>query len=97
MLSTEIYAGQYGSSVSFSVNPTALHEGLYVFKKALTSLSHVLVPIAGKRGVMNIEGFMDLPEWSKRLETIFVWTKRDATMDLPTISKAVTTNQKLSH
>ena len=85
MLSTEIYAGQYGSSVSFSVNPSALHQGFYVFKKALTSLSHVLVPMAGKKGVMNIEGFMDLPERSKGLEIIFVWTKRDATMDLPTV------------
>ena len=64
MLSTEIYAGQYGSSVSFSVNPTALHQCFYVFKKTLTSLSHVLVPMAGRKGVMNIKGFMDLPEWS---------------------------------
>lgn len=66
------------------MNPCALHQGFHVFKKALTLLSHVLVPMPGKKGVMHIEGFMDLPERSKGLNIIFVWTERDA-MDLPTV------------
>lgn len=34
--------------------------------------------MGGKKGAMNIESFMDLPERSKGLEIIFVWEERDA-------------------
>ena len=77
-LSTRISAGQYGSNVNFVVNPAALHQGLFLFKKALTSLSHEIVPMRGEKGIMNIESFMDLPERSKGLDIIFVWIERDA-------------------
>lgn len=87
-LSTRISAGQYGSNVNFVVNPAALHQGLFLFKKALTSLSHEIVPMRGRKGVMNIESFMDLPERSKGLDIIFIWVERDATT-LPEVLESV--------
>ena len=87
-LSTGISTGQYGSNVNFDLNPAALHQGFFLFKRALTSLAHEIVPMAGKKGVMNIESFMDLPERSKGLDIIFVWINRDAAT-LPGVLESV--------
>lgn len=78
LLSEEICAGEWGLHVSLHVNPVALHQGLYLFKKALTLLSHVVVPMGGKKGVMNIDSFMDLPERSKGLNIVLVWDARES-------------------
>jgi hypothetical protein len=75
-LSAAICLGEFGAHVSFNVNPLALHQGFYLFKKALTLLSHLVVPMGGKKGVMNIASFMDLPERSKGLNIVFVWEER---------------------
>ena len=75
-LSSAIGEGLYGRNCNFNVNPEALHQGLYVFKKVLKGLKHELVPMGGTKNVMQIAPFMDLPERSKGINIIFVWKQR---------------------
>lgn len=77
-MSAAISAGEFGSHVGFNVNSLALHQGFYLFKRALTQMSHTVVPMGGKKGCMHIGSFMDQPERSKGLNIVFVWEERIA-------------------
>lgn len=59
-LSLEIAVGPYGDSVNLKVNSEALHQGLYIFKRALNNLRHEIVQMGGNKSVMSIFGFMEL-------------------------------------
>lgn len=72
-LSLAIGEGPYGRHYNFNVNPEALHQGLYIFKKVLKRLKHELVPMGGTKNVMQIANFMDLPQRSKGINIIIVW------------------------
>ena len=73
-LSLEILAGPYGDHINLSVRVDALHQGLFLFKKALRRLGHNMIRMPGNKEVMQILNFMDLPERCEGLNIIFVWT-----------------------
>lgn len=70
-LAIEYENSQYGSDTNFTVNPKALHQGLFIFKKAIKLLGHELT-VMNTKGVFRIEPFMDLPAISKGLDIIFL-------------------------
>lgn len=81
-LSLAIGEGAYGRKCNFHVNPDALHQGLYLFKKVLNGKKYELVQMGGKKNIMQIATLMDLPERSKGLNIIFIWAERlPATME----------------
>ena len=90
-LSLAIGEGPYGRHYNFNVNPEALHQGLYIFKKVLKRLKHELVPMGGMKNVMQIATFMDLPERSKGINIIFVWEQRSSTTMEEAMDKIRTT------
>ena len=64
------------------MNPVALHQSMFLFKKGLRRSNHDLKVMEGKRGVTQIPNFMDLPERSKGLDIIFAWSSpRQATYE----------------
>ena len=69
-LSLEIGAGPCGDSVNLTVDTEALHQGLYIFKRALNNLRHEIVQMGGNKSVMSISSFMELPERRKGLNII---------------------------
>ena len=73
-LSLEILAGPYGDHIYLSVRVDALHQGLFLFKKALRKLGHNMIRMPGNKEVMQILNFIDLPERCEGLNIIFVWT-----------------------
>ena len=70
-LANECENFQYGSLTNFTVNPKALHQGLFLFKKGIKLLGHELIAMNTK-GVFRIETFMGLPAISKGLDIIFL-------------------------
>ena len=78
-LPLEIGAGPCGDSVNLTVKSEALHQGLYIFKRALNNLRREIVQMGGNKSVMNICSFMELPERRKGLNVIFVWLQRSET------------------
>ena len=78
-LSLEIGAGPCGDSVNLTVDTEALHQGLYIFKRALNNFRHEIVQMGGNKSVMSISSFMELPERRKGLNIIFVWLQRSET------------------
>ena len=72
-LSEEIANRPFGDDVNLNVNQEALHQGFFLFKKALKSLRHVMVIMGTKKGLSS---FLALPERSKGWNIIFVWLHR---------------------
>lgn len=94
-LSSEIAAGQYGNNVNCNVQPEALHQGLFLFKKVLRAMRHEVILMAGRKETMNILSFMDLPERSKGLNIIFIWEHRYPTSLDALLSRILNTTNKL--
>ena len=48
--------------MNVEINPEALHQGLFLFKKVLRRLGHEIIPMPGKNDEMQITGFMEFIE-----------------------------------